>query len=161
MRPCRLHRCARARGDPTPIFDQRIDTDWVDAPQHNGQWLLVDLGSRGDVGGVAQALEEHAGDFPRHLAVDLSDDGEAWTEVWNGNTAAATFLAALREPRTGWLRIAFPARPARYVRIRQTADVSIGWRVRNSQSTVRPTDVAADASHAATDPGDAATTPVM
>lgn len=118
-----------SRGNPAAVFDGRIDTDWVDHPQHEDQWLLADLGSARRVGGISLAIEEHAPDFPRHLRIEVSADGVSFGEVWDGNAAPRVFLAALREPRTGWLRIGFAPVNARFVRIRQTAEATIGWRV--------------------------------
>ena len=122
-------RATSSRGDPAATIDGRLDTDWVDAPQHPEQWLQLELSAMQDVGGVSLAIEEHAGDFPRHVRVEVSDEGEVWRSVWDGDTAARVFLAAQREPRTGWLRLAFPATHARMVRIRQTATSAVGWRV--------------------------------
>ncbi len=124
-----IAKISSSRGEPSPVIDHRLDTDWVDHPQHPDQWLLADLGTTQLVGGISLAIEEHAGDFPRHLRIERSIDGEQWSDAWDGNAASRVFLAALREPRTGWLRIEVPASPARFVRIRQTATASIGWRV--------------------------------
>jgi hypothetical protein len=118
-----------SRGDPAPVIDGRIDTDWVDHPQHPDQWLLVELGRPETVGGISLAIEEHSTDFPRHLVIELSGDGQGFVRVWDGNAAPLVFLAAVREPRRGWLRVGFPQQRARYVRIRQTAHATIGWRV--------------------------------
>ena len=124
-----IARVTSSRGDPSATIDHRLDTDWVDAPQHPDQWLQLELSEAQDVGGVSLAIEEHAGDFPRHVRVDVSEHGDAWQTVWDGDAAARVFLAAQRDPRTGWLRLGFPAARARLVRIRQTTTSAVGWRV--------------------------------
>lgn len=122
-------RATSSRGDPSATVDHQLDTDWVDAPQHPDQWLQLELNAAQDVGGVSLAIEEHAGDFPRHVRVEVQDEGEVWRSVWHGDAAARVFLAAQREPRSGWLRLAFPSTHTRMVRIRQTATSAVGWRV--------------------------------
>ena len=59
----------------------------------------------------------------------MSSDGEHWEEVWQGTTAAQAFLAAVRGPREAAVRIAFPPRRARFVRLRQIATHRNLWRV--------------------------------
>jgi F5/8 type C domain len=115
--------------DGAPMIDKRIETEWGDGPQHPGQWVLVDLGSTHEVGGVTHALGEYARDFPRHLAIDVSIDGASWEQVWDGPTAALAFLAAVRGPREASMHFSFPARQARYVRLRQLARHENLWRV--------------------------------
>src|SRR5262249_30748427 len=41
--------------DGSPMIDGRLETEWGDGPQHPGQWVLVDLGSVHEVGGVTHA----------------------------------------------------------------------------------------------------------
>jgi hypothetical protein len=117
-----------SRGDASPVFDRRTDTDWVEGTRQGDQWLLADLGRTQTIGGVSLAIEEHAGDFPRHLVIAASDDGERFITLWEGNLAAETFLAALRAPTAGWLRVAVPPVEGRFVRLSQTAP-GAGWRV--------------------------------
>ena len=124
-----IARIGSSRGYPEPVIDHRLDTDWVDAPQHPAQWLVAALDTSREVGGVSLAIEERAADFPRHVKIELSADGGHWTEVWDGLPSALVFLAVERQPRTGWLRIAFPSQNARYVRVRQVSDATVDWRV--------------------------------
>ena len=72
--------------------------------------------------------------FPRTLAIDVSADGAAWERVWQGPTAAQTLLGYLRHPREGALRLPFPARTARFVRLEQLEAGMGMWRV--SEATV-------------------------
>ena len=111
------------------MADGRIETEWGDDPQRPAQWISADLGQVREVAGVTHALGEYARDFPRLLAIELSVDGTAWTEVWRGPTAALAFVAAARAPREAAMRIAFPPHPARYVRLRQLAEHKNMWRL--------------------------------
>jgi F5/8 type C domain len=117
------------RHDPRVIFDGRIETEWGDDPQRPAQWIRADLGEVREVAGITHALGEYARDFPRLLAIDLSVDGASWEEVWKGPTAALAFLAAARAPREAAIRITFPPRSARFVRLRQLAEHKNMWRL--------------------------------
>ena len=116
-----------SQGDASVLVDGRDDTYWVDSPQRDSQWLLADLGGLQEVGGVSLAIRDQSRHFPRALAIDTSVDGAAFTEAWAGTTAPATFLAVLNHPRDAWLRVAFSATAARFVRIRQTGRERVPW----------------------------------
>jgi len=115
--------------DATVMVDGDLDTEWNDGPQKPGQWVVVDVGADREVGGITESLGEFARDFSRRQAIDVSDDGEHWEEVWQGTTAAEAFLAAVRGPREAAIRIAFPPRRTRFVRLRQIATHRNLWRV--------------------------------
>jgi hypothetical protein len=121
------------RHDTAVIWDGKLETEWGDNPQRPGQWLVVDLGTVRDVGGLTHALGEYARDFPRRLAIDVSVDGERWERVWENATAAAAFLAAARGPREAALQFVFAPHPARYVRLQQLATHRNMWRVAELQ----------------------------
>lgn len=110
-------------------FDGRIETGWGDFPQQPNQWLMADLGAVHDVGGVTQAIGDYLLDFPQRLVIELSIDGAEWQRTWEGPTAAATFLAYVREPRVGGLRFGFDPKPARFVRLRQLESYRSLWRI--------------------------------
>lgn len=119
--------------DALPIADGRRDTAWVDAPQRPGQWVLVDVGAVREISGITHALGEHAQEFPRHLAIDLSVDGVSWEQVWDARTVGHAFRAAVLAPKDAVMRFTFPARPGRYVRLRQMALHPYTWRVTEVQ----------------------------
>ena len=117
-------------GDASRLIDRRLDTDWVDSPQHPNQWLLADLGSEQTIGAVSLAIGERAGEYPRWLAIEVSNDGEHFEQLWEKPMAAPTFAAIVRTPRNAWLRLAIPVRTARFVRIRQIGEaLDVGWSV--------------------------------
>jgi hypothetical protein len=115
--------------DPSLMLDGRVESEWKDIPQRPGQWVIVDLGHTQQVGGVMHATGEAARDFPRRLAIDVSIDGSTWDEVWQGQIAAHAFRAAVLRPRESAMAFAFPARQARFVRLRQLASHRNYWRI--------------------------------
>jgi hypothetical protein len=115
--------------DARVIVDGKLETEWEDGPQRPGEWVVLDVGAVREIGGVTESLGEYARDFSRRQAIDLSTDGSRWEQVWEGTTAAQAFLAAVRGPREAAIRFAFPARPARFVRLRQLARHRNLWRV--------------------------------
>jgi F5/8 type C domain len=124
--PLQISSARASVGDPAPLIDGRLNTDWG-TRQQGSEWLLADLGSVRTVGGVSLAIQKHSAGFPRHLAIDISNDGERFEQVWEGNGVSSTFLAVLRAPITGWLRVGFSPREARYVRLRQTVEARGIW----------------------------------
>jgi hypothetical protein len=115
--------------NPNVIVDGRLETEWEDGPQRPGEWVVLDVGSVRDIGGITESLGEYARDFSRRQAIDLSEDGVAWEQVWEGTTVAQAFLGAVRKPTEAAVRIAFPARSARFVRLRQIAKHRNLWRM--------------------------------
>jgi hypothetical protein len=111
------------------VLDGRVTTEWQTGPQEPGQWVIADLGSAREVGGVVHKLGEFARDYPRRLAIDLSLDGAVWQTVWEGPTAGMAFLEAARAPTDAVLRFSFAPREARFVRLRQLARHENLWRI--------------------------------
>jgi hypothetical protein len=122
---------ARANSqDGSLAVDGRMETEWNDGrSQQPGQWLIVDLEQAREVAGVTHALGEYARDFPRLLAIDVSLDGSAWVQVWEGRTVVDAFLAATRAPIEAPVRVAFEPRQARFVRLRQLDTEIHLWRI--------------------------------
>lgn len=116
-------------GPEQRMVDGNVITDWSNGPQHPGQWVLADLGQARDVAGVTQAFGEYARDYPRHLLIETSIDGLEWTPAWEGNGASAAFRASVLAPLECRAAVAFAARPARYVRLRQMATHVNLWRI--------------------------------
>jgi hypothetical protein len=130
-----ITRVEAIRGEPEWRFmhDGRIDTGWGDYPQKPDAWVLIDLGSVREVGGVTHAIGDYFLDYPRRLAIELSEDGQGWQRAWEGSTAAQTFLAYVEAPRVGALRFAFDARRARFVKLLQLESSRTMWRVSELQ----------------------------
>jgi hypothetical protein len=92
--------------------------------------MTIDLGSVQRVTGVTLALGPYLADFPRVLAIELSDDRESWTMRWSGRAATLAVAGAVRDPRVVPLTFAFAPEPARWVRLRQLGtDPTFHWSI--------------------------------
>jgi len=113
------------------MTDGDLITRWDTAgPQDPTNVVTVDLGAPKQVEGVETQIAGYLADFPRRLVVELSEDGVSWSNVWEGETALMTYVAALEMPRTVPLRIPLGNRRAQYVRLRQTgADRTYYWTI--------------------------------
>jgi hypothetical protein len=134
----------RALDGPLPVraarfnlgaFDVRVVTDgnpetvWATPkPQRGGEEVVIELEAIDNVSGVALSTGPPLEGYPRALAVATSIDGQNWDEVWAGGMAGRAVEGVLRDPRTAESRIAFPAKPARFIRLRQVgAHPDYGW----------------------------------
>ena len=101
-------------------IDGAMDTVWVCGLQDAEHQITVDLGGSRDVAAVAYALGSAGAAFPRRVVVETSTDGTGWEAAWDGSVAERVLAAAMDEPRHTRIAIPFNARPARFVRLRQT-----------------------------------------
>jgi hypothetical protein len=92
---------------------------WHSGPQRDDHWLQIDMGAAQEVGAVRLELGPYLHDFPRHLRVDLSVDGQAWIEAWRGTGASVALAAALQNPHDVPITIPLGGRRARFVRLSQ------------------------------------------
>ncbi len=100
-------------------LDGNSTTRWDSGPQRGGETVVVDLGSPRTIRAVTMTITGHLSDFPRMLVVETSNDGEAWTEQWQGATGVLAFAGAVRNPRQTPLTIPLPSVSARLMRLRQ------------------------------------------
>ena len=132
-RPLPIH--AVAAGDL--VINRALLTDgdgWTrwdsGSPQHGHETITIDLGSIQRVDGLALAIGPYLGDFPRVLAIDLSDDGQSWTMMWSGRSGARAVAGAVRDARMVPLTFGFPPASARWIRLRQTGtDPAFHWSI--------------------------------
>jgi hypothetical protein len=113
------------------VTDGNLETAWsTPKAQQGGEELVLELDGQHSVTGVSLSTGPPLEAFPRWLAVAVSIDGERWDEVWNGGMAGPFVEAVLRDPRTAEGRLAFAAKAARFVRLRQLrADPYAGWMI--------------------------------
>ncbi len=113
----------------TAMLDGKLESGWDDLPQTPDQEVEVELDAVHEVGGITLALGDHFFDYPRQLVIDVSADRVGWTRVWDGPPNGAVFLAYVRAPRVGDMRLPFAATPARFIRLRQTGRTDYGWHI--------------------------------
>ena len=100
------------------MFDGDVQSRWDGGIQNPDQELVIDLGSSRPVGALSLGLGPYTTDYPRVLSIDVSEDGQGWTEVWRGPTAAMSLVASVHDPKESAVR--FPVgRTARWLRVRQ------------------------------------------
>jgi hypothetical protein len=124
-------RASTAEDRVSRMTDGDLITRWDTAgPQDSTNVVTIDLGSVRQIEGFETQIGGYLADFPRRLAVDLSEDGVSWVTAWEGETALMTYVAALEIPRTVPLRIPLGNRRSQYVRMRQTgADRTYYWTI--------------------------------
>lgn len=109
--------------DVPGMTDGDLVTRWA-AGRHQraGDGLTIDLGEPRNVKGVELLLGGYVADFPRHLLIEASLDGSSWQQVWSGPGSGPTLVGSLVDPKELPLIFEFGPRPARYLRITQTAN---------------------------------------
>jgi len=85
------------------------------------QALTADLGEVRTVGSVVHSLGIYSWLVPSALDVETSEDGASWNTAWSGTVRDRTIVAAMEDPRRLRIVVAFPPRPARFVRLRATS----------------------------------------
>jgi hypothetical protein len=112
------------------MLDNDRMTGWTTSvPQAGGEEVVVDLGASAMVEGVALGLGGYVGDYPRLLAIELSDDAQNWNERWRGATATRAVSAALRDPLNLTVYFPFASSRARYIRLRQLGSSRQSWSI--------------------------------
>jgi hypothetical protein len=110
------------------MLDGNLETGWADLPADPDAWVIADLGEIREVASVTDVIGSYSQDFPRHLIIEGSRDGETWDGLWEGPTHAHAVLGFVREPRSASLNFQFAPHSARYVRLRETARPT-NWRI--------------------------------
>ena len=112
------------------LLDGQLTTRWTTgAPQAGGEWIVADLGRSQLLSAVRMDLGQFAGDFPRGLEVEVSDDGTVWVQISRGSVAAQAMAGALADPRALPIVVSVSAR-ARYVRLTQLGrDPDLWWSI--------------------------------
>jgi hypothetical protein len=103
------------------VTDGNRATRWDSGgPQNGSEWIAFDLGAVHRVGGLMLAIGPGFRDYPRAVAIDVSLDGQTWTTIFEGRSAAKAVAAAHRDPRVVPLTYGFPPADAQWIRARQT-----------------------------------------
>ena len=76
------------------------------------------------IGGIElESGDDNPQDFPGALRIESSEDGQRWSEAWDGSTDDARFATMLLEGINA-CRITWPARQARFLRLTITVNES-------------------------------------
>lgn len=117
-----------AQFDLKAVTDDNFKTAWgTPTPQHGGEEVVLEFDDVRNVSGLSLSTGSASKGYPRWLTVATSVDGETWEDVWGGGVAGAALEGALKDPRTMPSRITFPAKPGRFVRLRQLRASYDGW----------------------------------
>ena len=123
-------------GSVPAMIDGDLHTRWESGPQTGKEEVIVDLGTARAVNAVVLSLGPYTADFPRDLLVEVSPDGQTWSEAWRGSGANLAFTSAIRDPTTLRLTIGLESSTARFIRLRQLGiDSTYFWSI--AELTVR------------------------
>ena len=113
------------------MIDRDLDTRWfTDGPQTGAESVTLDLGSVQTVQSLVLSLGAFSIDYPRLLAVELSEDGQTWQERWKGPTAGLALSALLHNADGAPIVVSWPTAVARFIRLRElAADPRFYWSV--------------------------------
>lgn len=112
------------------VVDGDLDTRWHTAPQTGGETITISLDRPGHVAAVELCLGTYAGQYPQALEVDVSPDAVGWSAAYRGDTALATYDAAVRSPREVPIVVPIQRDGVRFLRLRQTGqDPRRGWTI--------------------------------
>ena len=103
-------------GDGRAALDGDPGTRWsTNAPQKPGQWFTLDFGAPQTFGKIVLDSAASAGDYPRGLKIETSDDGATWREI-------ASIADARGCAPGGVMSLVVPPTTARHLRLTQTAE---------------------------------------
>jgi hypothetical protein len=102
--------------------DGDLTTRWESGTQEEGMRVDVDLGSVRTVQGIDLFLGRFVEDFPRLMAIEASDDGREWRELWRGTSAGQAVVSAFKTDGTVPMRYRFEPAEARILRLRLLGD---------------------------------------
>ena len=118
------------------VADRNLRSVWH-APQDRDASVTIELEGNSTVGAVVFALGSYHANFPRRLVVETSLDGGVWEAGWDGEVLEHVVRAAFARPDRMDVVVAFEARRARFVRLRQVGrDAEYQWSI--AELGVRP-----------------------
>jgi hypothetical protein len=127
---------ASAETDRVPLMlDGDPRSRWLTGrPQNGTEWIDVQLDRVRDVAIISMTMAERSfGDYPRGLAVDVTDDSGTRT-VYEGFVTAQFAQGLIAHPKYPSIEIVIPSNRARSVRLRQTGTTrSFFWSLHELQ----------------------------
>jgi hypothetical protein len=112
------------------MLDHERRTAWESGgPQRGGEEIVADLGATAQVSEIVLAQGAYTMEYPRQVLVEVSVDGNSWSEAWRGETVTMTLASAIHDPAEVRLRFAFSTQPARFIRVRQLGRSDQPWAI--------------------------------
>ena len=102
--------------------DGDLGSRWLTGPPQAGnEWLVVRCQETRVITGLELLVHRRSySDYPRRLAIDVSQDGATFEPLWEGGVVAEFAVSVARSERPTTIHIALPSAPFRAVRLRQT-----------------------------------------
>jgi hypothetical protein len=100
------------------VFDGDERSLWECPQSPESHWLTVDLGSAVPVASIVYRLGPYSWNVPGRLEIETSIDGAAWATARLGSVLRELIEGGLADARSLHAVLSFPAREARYVRLR-------------------------------------------
>ena len=119
------------------VTDGNPNSKWrASHPQRAGDQVVIELDGVHTVNTVELGMGKSVDEFPRALAIDISDDGTRWEQRWRGFSGGTAFRAVLASATRPVLRFPVGGSPARFVRLTELAnDRLYNWSI--GELTVR------------------------
>jgi len=119
--PIQAVRTSRNPSDGGKLIDGDPKSSWTSGQrQKPGDSMVLELASLQRVGGIVLALGAGVFNYPRHLVVESSLDGQHWQTVWQGGTASQALAASLVPRRPLTIAIPTGGALAQFLRLTQT-----------------------------------------
>jgi hypothetical protein len=95
-------------------------TLWQCALTDERQPLIVDLGTTTTVSAIVHSIGKQFWLYPKAVEIETSEDGQTWLPARSGSVRHDVMIAGMRDAALLRVVLAFPPRPARYLRLRGT-----------------------------------------
>lgn len=114
-------------------IDGDLDTRWT-VSQRDPSDVTLELEEIAAVSQIVMRLGAFGHEFPAHLRIDVSSDGSTWNTVFDAPPLLESYVAAVQNPREVPVVIPLEPRPARFIRLHQTAsDPKRTWAISEIQ----------------------------
>ena len=105
-------------------------TLWQCALTDERQPLIVDLGTTTTVSAIVHSIGKQFWLYPKAVEIETSEDGQTWLPARSGSVRHDVMIAGMRDAALLRVVLAFPPRPARYLRLRGTpGDPQFPWTI--------------------------------
>ena len=109
-------------GELVYAFDGDLGTRWLsNQPQRGNEEIVIQLDQPTDVAHLRLTADRSShGDYPRHLIIDSSADGQTWTTLHSGRGFERLLVGAVPVDDISFMDFPLPPNTSRLIRLRQT-----------------------------------------